>query len=58
MNWSAAETAEGRDPIQTVTSMVPGVPAGEVAVIDVSLLNVHEDAGVPPNDTWVAPVKP
>ena len=48
----------------TVTSTVPAEPAGLVAVIEVSLVTVNEDAAVDPNLTAVtalvepAPVKP
>ena len=43
--------------VVTLTSTVP-VPAGEVAVIDVAELTVKPVAGVAPNATAVAPVKP
>ncbi len=43
--------------VVTVTSTVP-VPAGEVAEIEVPLLNVNELAAVPPNLTAVTPVNP
>ena len=38
-------------------STVPD-PAGLIAVIEVALLTVYEDAEVPPNLTEVAPLKP
>src|SRR5690554_1082444 len=40
-----------------VTSTKPGVPAGVVAVIDVSLLTVKDAADTPSKSTSVAPVK-
>ncbi len=42
----------------TVTSTVPAVPAGAVAVIAVSESTVKLAAGAWPNETVVAPVKP
>ena len=42
--------------VVTVTSTVP-LPAGEVAVIDVALFTVNDEALAPPNFTAVAPVK-
>ena len=57
MYWSAAEVAEVPPGVVTVISTVP-VPAGLVAVIEVSLLTVNEVAAVLPNFTEVAPVKP
>ena len=42
----------------TVTSTGPAVPAGDVAVIEVSLLKMNDAAGVEPKLTAVAPVKP
>jgi len=41
-----------------VTSTVPAGPAGEVAVIELSLNTVNEVAAVVPKVTLVAPVKP
>src|SRR5690348_16058904 len=43
-------------PVVTATSTVP-VPAGDVAVIDVSVLTVKDVAALVPNFTAVAPVK-
>ena len=43
--------------VVTVTSTMP-VPAGEVAVIDVSLATVRLVAAVVPKSTAVAPVNP
>ncbi len=43
--------------VVTVTSTVPAVPAGAVAVIRVALLTVKVVAAVGPNDTPVAPVR-
>ena len=44
--------------VVTLTSTVPALPAGAVAVICVSLLMVKPAAAVPPNATAVAPVNP
>lgn len=55
MNWSAALVAEVPPGPTTVTSTVP-VPAGEVAVIWVSLSTVIAVAAVVPKFTAVAPV--
>ena len=44
--------------VVTVTSIVPELAAGEVAVIEVSDLTVNDVAEVDPNLTAVAPVKP
>ncbi len=43
--------------VVTVTSTVPAVPAGAVAVMLVALLTVKLVAAVEPNLTAVAPVK-
>ena len=43
--------------VVTVTWTMPTSPAGEVAVIEATLTKVKLVAGVPPNDTLVAPVK-
>jgi hypothetical protein len=56
--WSADEVADVPPGVVTVTSTVPAEPAGAVAVIDVSLTNVYDDAAVLPNITPVTPVKP
>ena len=55
MNRSEAEVADVPPGVMTVMSMVP-VPAGAIAVMEVSLLNVYEVAGVDPNFTAVTPV--
>jgi len=57
VNWSAALVGEVSFAVVTVTSTVP-LPAGLVAVIWVSLLTMMLLAGVAPNETLVAPVKP
>ena len=44
--------------VVTTTLAVPAVPAGVVAVIEVSLTTVNDVAAVPPMVTAVAPVKP
>ena len=51
------EVTEVPPGVVTVISTVP-VPAGLIAVIEVALLTVYEVAGVLPNLTAVAPVKP
>ena len=57
MNWSAALVALVPLPVVTVTSTVP-LPAGDVAVIEVALLTVKEDAGPAlPKPTLEAPEK-
>ena len=58
VNWSHAPVALVPLGVVTVTSTVPAVCAGEVAVIDVALFTVNDAAGVAPNCTAVAPVKP
>ncbi len=45
-------------PGPTTVTFTDPVPAGDSAVIDVSLLIVNVVAGVPPKKTDVAPVKP
>jgi hypothetical protein len=55
--WSAADIAEVPPAVVTRTSTVP-VPAGAVAVIEVSLVTVKPVAGVGPKFTAVAPVNP
>jgi hypothetical protein len=57
VNPSAAEVGEVPFGVVTVTSTVP-VPAGEVAVIEVSELTVKLAAEATPKRTAVAPVKP
>ena len=57
MNWSALEVAEVPSGVVTVTSTVP-VPAGAVAVIEVSEFTVKLVAGVAPKSTAAVPVKP
>jgi hypothetical protein len=49
---------EGPPAPVTTTSADPVVPAGAVAVIDVSLLTVKLSAGTPPKVTDMAPVNP
>lgn len=44
--------------VTTVTSTGPADSTGEVAVIDVSLLKMKDEAGTEPKLTAVAPVKP
>lgn len=43
--------------VVTVTSTTPTLPGGEIAVIEVALSNVKNNAGVAPNLTPVTPVK-
>ena len=57
MYWSAALVALLPPGVVTVTSTVPTVPAGAVAVIVVELVTVKVAAAVP-KSTAVAPVKP
>ncbi len=57
VNWSALERADVPAMEVTVTSALP-VPAGDTAVIWESDTTVKLAAGVPPNDTDVAPVNP
>ena len=57
MNWSAALVALVPPGVVTVTSTVPAVPAGAVAVIWVALLTVKLVAAVAPKLTALAPVK-
>ena len=45
-------------PVVTTTLAVPAVPAGVVAVIDVSLTTTRLVAATPANVTPVAPLKP
>jgi len=55
--WSLAEVALVPPAVVTVMSIVPALPAGVVAVIDVALFTVKLVAFVAPNFTAVAPVK-
>ena len=57
MNWSADEVADVPLAVVTVTSTVPAVPAGLVAVICVAELTVKPVAAAVPNSTAVAPVR-
>ena len=57
MNWSEPVALLTPPGPETMTSTVPALCAGEVAVIDVGPFTTN-DAAVPPNDTDVAPVKP
>jgi hypothetical protein len=58
VKWSAELVAEVPPGVVTVTSTVPAEPAGEVAVMLVSLTTVNEVAAVLPKLTAVAPVNP
>ena len=59
VNWSALVVADcPPSVVVTVTSTVPRVPAGEVAVIELSELNVNDVAAFDPKSTAVTPVKP
>jgi hypothetical protein len=58
VNWSAGEVAEVPAGVTTVTSTVPLLPAGLVAVICVSETTVIALALLAPNRTAVAPVNP
>nr|WP_263866878.1 hypothetical protein [Paenibacillus rhizovicinus] len=53
--WSAADVADVPPGVVTVTSTVPELPAGAVAVIDVAEFTVTPVAAVVPNVTAVAP---
>ena len=57
VNWSLEEVADGPPPVVTTISIVPPVPAGEVAVIEVAELTVYVVAALPPKVTEVTPVK-
>jgi len=58
VNWSEEGLGlEVPDPVVTLMSTIPRGSGGEVAVIEVALFTVREEAGVVPNLTWVAPVK-
>jgi hypothetical protein len=54
---SAAEVAEVPPGVVTVTSIVPVLPAGEVAVTEVALLTTTPVAALAPKWTAVAPVR-
>ena len=56
MKWSAFEVVEVPPGVVTVTSTVPALPAGAVAVICVAPFTVKLVAAVPPKLTAVAPV--
>ena len=58
MYWSAEEVVEVPPGVATVTSIVPAVPAGTLAEIDVSPVAVKVVAAVEPKSTWVTPLKP
>ena len=58
MNRSAAPVALVPPGVVTVMSVVPAEWAGAVAVTWVAELTVKLDAGVAPNLTEVAPVRP
>ena len=51
MNWSAEPVAEVPPGVVTVTSTVPALPAGEVAVIEVAELTVKPVPAAAPNLT-------
>jgi hypothetical protein len=57
MNWSAADVAEVPTGVVTVTSTVPAVPEGLIAVICVDELTVKLVAAVPPKSTALVLVK-
>ena len=58
VNWLADETEERPYCVPTMTSTAPAPCGGAVAVIEESEFTVNEVAGIPPNETLVAPVKP
>jgi hypothetical protein len=58
VKWSAELVAEVPPGVVTVTSTTPASPAGEVAVMLVSLATVNEIAALDPKLTAVAPVYP
>jgi hypothetical protein len=58
VNWSCTDVALVPLEVVTVTSTVPGVPNGDVAVMDVSLFTVNDAAGVEPKLTVEALVNP
>ena len=57
VNWSAADVALVPPTVVTLTSTVPALPTGVVAVIWVAELTVNPLAAVAPKVTAVAPVK-
>jgi hypothetical protein len=57
VNWSALEVALVPPGVLTVTSTVPALCAGLVAVIWVALLTVNELAGLEPKLTATAPLR-
>src|SRR5271166_1057540 len=56
VNWSAPEVAEVPPGVVTVTSTVPGVSGGELAVISVDETTENE-LGTPPKETVLAPAR-
>jgi hypothetical protein len=58
VNWSALPLAEVPLGVVTVMSKVPNGSGGATALMDVSDTIVKEVAGVVPNSTSLAPVKP
>jgi hypothetical protein len=57
VNWSALDAPLVPFAVVTVTSTVPALWAGDVAVIEVELLTANELAAVPPKLTAVTPTK-
>ena len=57
MNFELADAADEPPGVVTTTSTVPAVFAGLVAVTVVAFRTENVVAGVPPNDTPVAPVR-
>ena len=57
VNWSALLVALVPPAVVTVTSTVPTLPAGEMAVMDIAELTVKLLAATEPNITDVAPLK-
>jgi hypothetical protein len=57
VNWSAADGPLVPPGVVTVTSTVPALPAGDVAVIVVPFVTENVVAAFAPNFTAVAPVK-
>ncbi|BBH18908.1 hypothetical protein Back11_02530 [Paenibacillus baekrokdamisoli] len=55
VNWSAADVVDVPPVVVTLTSTVPALPAGAVAVICVAEFTVKPVAAVAPNVTAVAP---
>jgi hypothetical protein len=58
VNWSATLVALVPPGVATVTSNVPRVPVGDVAVMELGLFTLKFAAGAVPNFTALAPVKP